>query len=359
MDFGLSAEQKLLQETVRGFVKNECPPQRVHEIFDAGTGHDRALWSGLAETGVTGLVIPECHGGAGLEVLDLALVCEVLGEGAVPGPLLGHALASLAIAEGGSEDQQAEWLPRLADGSMTATIALAEEGSAWEPEAWRTGGTGSRLSGSKLFVPHADVADLIVVGVEGAGLAVVERDSADVKLDPQEGVDRTRPVFRVDFDRARCGLLGADPRLAARLRDVGLVLLAADAFGAAARLVDMVADYAQTREQFGQKIAQFQAVKHQIARLGLDIEPTRALYWHAAHAVDHLPEEGERAAALAKAHITDRAVEAARMAVELHGGIGFTWACDVHVWLKRAMFDRAFLGTPEVLRERCAVAAGW
>lgn len=359
MDFGLSDEQRLLQQTVRGFVQNECPPSRLRALFDAGTGHDPATWSGLAGMGVAGLVVPEAFGGAGLEVLDLAVVFEALGEGALPGPLLGHALASLAIAEGGSEEQKRAWLPRLAEGSVIATVALCEEGSAWEPETWRCSGSADGISGSKLFVPHADVADLLVVGIEGGGLALLETTAAGVKCEPQGGVDRTRPVFRVDLDRAPCSVLAADPRLAGRVRDVGLVLLAADAFGAATRLVDMAVAYAKTREQFGRKIAEFQAVKHQLARLGLDVEPTRGLYWYAAYAVDHLPDDGERAAALAKSHVTDRAVATGRMAVELHGGLGFTWECDVQMWLKRAMFDRAFLGTPEALRDRCATLAGW
>lgn len=359
MDFGLSEEQKLLQQTLRGFVENECPASRVRELFDAGQGHDPALWQGLAEMGVAGLVVPEAFGGAGLEVLDLALVCEVLGEGAVPTPLLGHALATLALAEGGSEALKQKWLPRLADGSAIATVALAEEGSGWDPEVWRTTVSGAALAGSKQYVPHAHLADLLVVGVEGGGLALAERVAPGVKLEAQQGVDRSRPIFRVDFDGAACELLTADPRLAGRVRDAGLSLLAADAFGAATRLVDITVEYAKTRDQFSRKIAEFQAVKHQLARLGLEIEPTRGMWWHAAYAADHLPDEAERAPALAKSHITDRAVEVGRGAVELHGGLGFTWECDVQIWLKRVMFDRAFLGTPEALRERCAVLAGW
>jgi alkylation response protein AidB-like acyl-CoA dehydrogenase len=180
-----------------------------------------------------------------------------------------------------------------------------------------------------------------------------------VRIENLEGIDRSRPVFRVDFEGAPCELLADDPAVARRLRDAGLVLLAADAFGAASHLIDLAVEYAKTREQFGQKIAQFQAVKHQLARLALDIEPTRALFWHAAYAVDHLPEEAERAAALAKAHITDRGLEVARAVVELHGGLGFTWECDVQMGFKRLMFDRAFLGNPESLRDRCAALAGW
>jgi alkylation response protein AidB-like acyl-CoA dehydrogenase len=138
-----------------------------------------------------------------------------------------------------------------------------------------------------------------------------------------------------------------------------MVLLAADSFGAASELVRISTEYAKTREQFGFPIGQFQAVKHQLARLATDIEPTRALFWYAAYAYDHIENEATRYAALAKAHITDRAMQTARMAVELWGGLGFTWECDVQMWFKRAMFNRAFLGTPEHLRERCAALAGW
>jgi alkylation response protein AidB-like acyl-CoA dehydrogenase len=163
----------------------------------------------------------------------------------------------------------------------------------------------------------------------------------------------------VVFDGAPAELLAGGPALAERVRDVGLVLLAADAFGAATRLIQFCVEYAKSREQFGYPIAQFQAVKHQIARMATDIEPTRGLFWYAAYACDHLPDEAAQEAAIAKAHIADRAIEVARQSVELHGGYGFTWECEVHMWMKRIMFDRAFLGTPDALRARCADLAGW
>jgi alkylation response protein AidB-like acyl-CoA dehydrogenase len=359
MDFGLSEEQEMLQETVRGFVQKECPPQRLRELFDAGSGQDDALWKGLAEMGLAGLVVPEQHGGAGLEILDLALVAEVLGEGALPGPFLGHSLACLALAAAGSDAQKKSWLPRLAEGSLIGSVALCESGDAWEPQSWHLEEKAGRLRGSKLCVPHGGLADVFLVGLAGGGLALVERGAAGLSIQDQHGIDRTRPIHRLDFEGVACERLPGQPASAARVCDAGLVLLAADSFGAGLHLVDLCVEYAKTREQFGSKIAQFQAVKHQIARLGTDIEPTRALYWYAAYAGDHLPQDARRSAALAKAHISDRVLQAARMAVELHGGIGFTWECDVQMWFKRAMFDRAFLGTPEALRERCAALAGW
>jgi alkylation response protein AidB-like acyl-CoA dehydrogenase len=143
------------------------------------------------------------------------------------------------------------------------------------------------------------------------------------------------------------------------LTDAAAVLLAADAFGAASKLIDLDVAYALEREQFGQPIAQFQAIKHTIAQLGTDIEPARALWWYAAHALDHLLEEAPRAASVAKAHITDRAMNTARESVELHGGYGFTWECEVQMWFKRIMLDRAQLGTPDQYRERTATLGGY
>lgn len=359
MDFGLSQEQELLQETVRSLVEKECPPGRLRELFDAGVGQDPKLWEGLSAMGLAGLVVPQAYGGAEMEILDLALVCEVLGAGGVPTPFLTHALATLVIAECGDEEVKAEWLPDLADGRRVASVALCEAGSAWEPDTWGCRLSGGGLSGTKHYVPQADLADVLVVGVEGGALVLVEASAAGIVVSDAEGIDRSRPVYRVDFENAPCRVLSDGPALAHRLRDAGLVALAADAFGAASHLLDLAVDYAKTREQFGQKIAQFQAVKHQIARVALEIEPTRALFWFAGYAVDHLPEDAEHAAALAKSHISDRGLDAARAVVELHGGIGFTWECDVQMGFKRLMFDRAFLGSPDGLRDRCASLAGW
>lgn len=358
MNFDITEEQRLLQETIAQVLANECPLPRLREIFEGDKGHDPALWKSLVEMGLAGLIIPEEFGGAGLELLDLALATETLAHGGAPGPFLGHALASLAIAEGGSADQKSKWLPRLATGDAIGSIALDEEGGAWQPDEWNLA-AGAALSGRKLHVPCAELADVFVVGVAEGGLALVEREASGVAISPFDGVDRARRIATVDFDGAPCETLPQGAAAARRVRDAGLVLLAADAFGTGSRLVEMSVEYAKVREQFGVTIGHFQALKHQLANMAVSMEPNRALYWYAAHAFDHVPEESERIAAIAKAHITDTAMQVARDAVEAHGGIGFTWECDVHLWFKRAMFDRAFLGTPSVHRERSAQLAGW
>ncbi len=358
MNFDLSEEQEMLQETVRQFLENECPPTTLREIFDGDTGFEPSLWKGLVEMGVAGLHLPEEHGGAGLEILDLAVVAEVLGYMAAPGPFLGHALAGLALAEGGSEEQKKKWLPRLATGDALGTVAIGEADGGWLPHQWSVAG-GEALTGTKKNVLFGEHADLVVVGTAGGGLSLVERDAPGLEWKPTEGADRTRRLCELTLSKTPAEALPQGETAAARLRDVALVLLAADAFGGSSRLVEMSVEYAKTREQFGVTIGHFQALKHQLANMAVEVEPSRGLYWYAAHALDHVQDEAERTAAVAKAHITDRYMQIARDAVEAHGGIGFTWECDVQIWFKRAMFDRAFLGNPAMHRERAAQMAGW
>jgi alkylation response protein AidB-like acyl-CoA dehydrogenase len=357
--FGLTEEQELLQQTVREFAAKELPPARLRAIFESNTGNDPALWRGAADVGIAGLIAPEREGGAGLELLDLALVFEVLGETAMPGPFLGHALALLALVRGGSESQRARWLSKLASGEAIGTVALAEADNAWEPERWRAALSGGRISAAKQFVPHAAGADLLVVGTAGGELALVERAARGVAIEPVEALDRTRALGHVSLEGAAAEPLAGGIELAHALLDAGRVLLAADALGAAWKLIRTTVDYLLTRQQFGQPLAVFQAIKHQLANLATEAEPLRGLVWYAAHAFDHLPAERAATAAAAKAHVTDRAVDVARMCVELHGGIGFTWECDVQFWVKRTMFDRTFLGNPQAQRERIAQLGGW
>lgn len=358
MNFDLTDEQQMLQDTVGQLLRGECPVTRVREIFDGDTGFDPGLWKRLGELGIAGLHVPEEYGGAGLEVLDLAVAAETLGYHAAPGPFLGHALAATAILAGGSDAQKKKWLPGLATGDLMGTVALAEAGGRWQPEQWQIA-AGETLSGRKEHVPQAELADLIVVGLAGGRLGVVEKGAAGRTDEPVDGADLSRRLRHVGFDGTPCELLAEGDAAARRVRDVGLVLLAADAFGGSQRLLEMSVEYAKTREQFGVKIGHFQALKHQLASMALDVEPNRGLYWFAAYAQDHDPAEAERIAAIAKAHVTDRYLDVARNAVEAHGGIGFTWECDVQIWFKRAMFDRAYLGTPAEHRERQVALADW
>jgi alkylation response protein AidB-like acyl-CoA dehydrogenase len=362
MDFGLSEDQLLFKTSLRRFLDAECPTTRVRAVMESAEGHDPALWRGLAEMGVAGLLIPEAHGGAGLELLDAALAAEELGRACTPGPFLAATMAAAAFAASDDDALRARWLPGLASGDLLLSVALPERLGEIDPAQPATRAQHGTLTGEKSLVPAAAVADALLVSAmdeDGPGLWIVERSSPGVEVTALKGTDMTRRVDRFRFANAPAVKLAAGPAAAARARDAGLVLLAADAYGGSMRCVDMTRDYALTREQFGRTIASFQGVKHQLADLVTDLEPACSLWWYAAHAFDHVQDRAERHAALAKAHLADLYDRAIRTAIELHGGIGFTWEFDLHLWFRRAMFDRAFLGEAAYHRARAAALAGW
>ena len=362
MNFGLSEEQVLLKDTIRRFLTEQCDTTRVRTIMESETGHDAGLWRDLAGLGIAGLTIDERHGGAGLELLDLALAAEELGHAATPGPFLAVALATVALGASGNRPAQDRWLPEIAAGDAIVTLALAEDDCEWDAARVKTTASGGTLTGTKTFVPYGAAADAILVAAAEAGepgLWLVERGAAGLSVRPRAGIDMTRRLDRLTFDRTPAIRLAAGRAAIDRARDAGLVLIAADAYGGACRCLEMTTEYALTREQFGQVIGAFQAVKHQLAELTAEIEPSLSLYWYAAHAFDHMPDKAERHAALAKAHLTDLYDRVTRVTTELHGGIGFTWEFDLHLWFRRSIFDRGFLGEAGHHRERAAALAGW
>jgi alkylation response protein AidB-like acyl-CoA dehydrogenase len=233
-------EQRLLQETIRGYAAAECPLARLRPLFEAASGCDPALWKGLAEIGVAGLALPEAYGGSGLQVLDLALAAEVIGEAALPVPFLGHALAGLAIAWGGSDAQRAHCCRASRPATCSRRSRSRSRASAGSPSSGSELARG-RVTGRKAFVSDGAAADLLVVGTRGGELALVERGAAGVRGTAVSGVDRTRALCEVTSRRLPPDPLADGARVAARVRDAGLVLLAADAFGAAWQLLRMTA----------------------------------------------------------------------------------------------------------------------
>jgi len=353
--FDLSEDQIALRDAVTDYLADTCPIPVTLAAHEDAT-RDKEIWDGLMALGVGGVNIPARHGGIGLGMLDLAVIAEAVGRFAAPGRFFPHALATQALILSENEATKAEWLPKLASGEALATIALAEGQQRWLAEDWMLAGN-ERLSGSKLFVPVADEADLIIVGLEGRDLALVETSAEGLRIAATPTFDGGRPLFEVSFDATPCTrLAGAD---GTRLCDAGLLLLCADAIGGAAHCVDSSVAYAKEREQFGRPIGSFQAVKHQLADMALEVEPSMGLFWYAANIYDSNSVESAQFSALAKAHFTDLYAAMARRMIEMHGGIGYTWEFGAHVWLKRSVFDRTFLGTPTIHRARYAQLAGW
>lgn len=359
MKFLLSDDQNELFQAVRDFALAECDAGARRHAFDSDDGFHEGFWKALMEMGTGGITLPADAGGLGLELIDQALVCEALGYVGAPGPYLGHVLAGLALRLAGSAEQQARWLPLLASGAVQGTVALAEEQGRALPPQWRTTLAGGRLNGTKTGVLYPLRAGVIIVGVEGGGLALVEGGATGLDAHAIDAVDRTRRLWNLSFTGTPAEPLAGDGAATQMLIDAALVLLSADSFGGACKALDMAVAYVKEREQFGRPVGAFQGMKHQLANIAVAVEPVRGLYWYAAHAFDHVPEDRTRLAAIAKAHAGERFLQAARDMIEAHGGMGFTWEHDAHIWLKRAMFDYAHLGTPATHRARAADLAGW
>jgi alkylation response protein AidB-like acyl-CoA dehydrogenase len=356
MQFHASEEQLAMQASVRGTLADTFSAERLRNFLDTDRDYDAESWNALMALGLGGLAIPEAAGGSGLGLLDAALVLEVLGEGAAAGPFAQHLVAGLALSLAEDETARRQWLPQIVSGETVATLAL---GGDWLPETWTITVEDGAASGTVHFVPAGCSAGIYIVGTIGGGLALVPAGD-HVTAERLSSSDRTRRLATLTFDRAPATLLfvPGDPSVA-RLFDAALTLTAADALGAAQHCVDASVSYALERQQFGQVIGRFQALKHQLATMALHIEPARALVWYAAYAWDARLDDGSRAAALAKAHLADRFVAVTRDAIAAHGGIGYTWEYLLHVWFRRALFDRAYLGSPATHRARAADLAGW
>ncbi len=361
MDFGLSDEQKLLQQTVRGHLAEFVPTARVREIMATPTAHDAKLEDGLAELGTTGVLIAEAHGGSGLGLLDAALISEALGHGATPAPFLATSVMAPIALAAGTKAQQAAFLPRIASARCRAGIAFSEQVSR-RAEAGLTE-SGGRLRGTSLFVIDAGAADVFLVALDADRIAIVPRDAKGLAMTGLSTVDQTRRIAELIFDDVSpadwVGGPQGVPRLVERVIAAGRIAIAADVLGACGRAIEMAVAYAMQREQFGRPIATFQAVKHLCAEMVAELEPARALVWYAAHAFDEGSPDAAQMARHAKAHLCEIGTAIVRTATEVHGGIGFTSECDLHLWFKRVGLDRQLLGNPEIVRAEAAACRGF
>ncbi|KQZ62340.1 hypothetical protein ASD67_12370 [Sphingopyxis sp. Root1497] len=331
MHFHLTEEQTAIQDAVRGTLAGVWSIERLHAFADGDDDFDRASWDALMALGLGGTLAPD----SGMGLLEAALVCEVVGEAAAPGPLIGQLLAVAAVAHSDNGAAKTH-LETLASGEKLATL----------------------VHGGSVFVPCARAADFFLIVDREVGVRLVA--AAEAAIEAVKAADRSRPVSKVAIpaDAGETLFAASDP-MTGRLADAALVLVAADALGGAQKVTDMSVAYATEREQFGQPIGRFQALKHQLAHMALDVEPARALLWYAAYAWDAGLPDAPRAAAMAKAHLCDIYVRSTRAAVAAHGGIGYTWEYGLHYWFRRAAFDRAWLGSPAAHRARAAVLAGW
>ena len=371
MDFSFTPEQELLRRTARDVLADVASIARVRAmaIDRAGLGDDD--WRQMAALGWQGLLFPEEYGGSNLGMPELAIVLEEMGRALVPGPFVGTVLAGLAILAAGSDAQRARWLPRLCDGTLRVTIAILEESGRWD-----TGGVGATarpdgsalvIEGTKRFVPDAERADLLVCAVRRAddgalALVVVEREARGLAIAPLASMDQTRLVADVTLDGVRVDAERILPRDAAtvleRLLDRGRVMLAADMSGGAERVLELTVKYAKVRRQFGRAIGSFQAIQHQCADMLVEVEKARMATSYAAWADAADAADAGLAAATAKALAGDAYRFVAARAIQVHGGIGFTWEHDLHLYFKRAQSGEVTFGDATWCRELAARRLG-
>ena len=353
MQFGLNDHQVSLRDTAREFFGGEYEPATVRRLIETDTAHDAALWAQIAAQGYTGIIFDEASGGVGLGVVELALLMEEAGRVLLPGPLFSTvALAGATIDACGSDEQRQRLLTPLCRGDACATLAFLEADASWDPATLRMGGAGGRLAGQKLFVTDAAVAGVIVVAAAD-GVYVVDGKDAGVRIEKMAGLDGTRPIYAVTFDDAVAEPLANPDRLARGLA-VATTALAAELVGGMQRTLDITVEYAKTRKQFGKPIGAFQAVQHMCADMYLETESARSAAYYAAWALQEHAPDAAAAVAIAKLYASDVARAAGNRGIQVHGGMGFTWESDLHLYYRRAKASETMLGDATFHRERLA-----
>ena len=356
MDFSITEDQRMMQDSLSRTLAQAASLDRVRryagDVDDVGAD----IWAALADFGLTGVVTPEVHGGLGLSLLDAALAAQAMGRAAAPGPFLAGVVASLAINESGTTEQQTRWSPKIASGELAVGLAISEV-VAGARDGAGVKLSGGLLSGTALFVTDAMAAGLFVVADDAGGVHLVAGDAVGLGRSPMITIDQTRRLGELRLDGVAGEPLGG-PEALARLRDAAWVLLAADTLGACEVMLEKAVDYAKERRQFGRVIGSFQAVKHMCAEMAAELEPCRALIWYAAYAFDEARDESSLTAAHAKAHTSEVGRFIARTSTEVHGGMGITDLLGLHFWFKRVGLNRQLLGGPERVRRLAAQMQG-
>ncbi|HEU5190825.1 MAG TPA: acyl-CoA dehydrogenase family protein [Methylomirabilota bacterium] len=362
MNFAFSDEQQALRDQARKFLSDRAAPARVRRILESDEPFDRELWRGMGELAWTGTAIPESYGGAGFGYLELCVLAEELGRSLAPTPFSSSVyLATEALLLAGSAEQKQRWLPRLALGEAIGCLALAEGPRAPHPGNLETVARGHRLSGAKLPVADGDVADFAIVaarpegGAAAVSLYVVPLDGAGITRTRVETVDPTRSHARLVFDAAAAEPLGEPGggwALVERLLDRAAVLFAFEQVGGAQAALDMARDYALGRFAFGRPIGSFQAIKHKLADVYVALELARSNAYYGAWALSTDAPALPVAAAAARVAASEAFYLAAKENIQTHGGMGFTWEFDCHMYYRRAKLLALAIGSTPRWKDR-------
>ena len=357
MNFDFSDEQKQLRDEARKFLSEKCPPKAVRAVLDGKAAYDRELWQGLAEMGFLGVAIPEAYGGAGAGQLELCVIAEEMGRALAPVPFSSTVyLAAEALLIAGSEAQKQKWLPKIAKGEAIGTLALFEGKGNPSPQAIKLAASGHVLNGVKMPVADGAIADFAIVAARsGSGgrendisfyLAELKGDGVETKA--LSNIDPTRGQAEMSFKNARAeplGRAGEGWSILTQVLDRAAVLMAFEQVGGADRALEMGRDYALDRIAFGRPIGSFQAVKHMLADMYVSATLARSNSYYGAWALSTNSSELPEAAAAARISATQAFQHCAKNNIQVHGGMGFTWEFDCHMFYRRANATALGLGS--------------
>ena len=343
MEFELSADQLALQEAATEMLAQRSDSAAVRRVVDTGGGWDRDLWAELVEQGWAGLLVPEDLGGVGLGWVEAAVLAEAVGYRVTPAPVLGQLIATAALADAGERS----WLDKLCSGAAVAAVASRPLRATPTGAGWELEGTTEPVA----FAPDADV--LVAVADTGTQQLLVLVELGELRPAAEPSMDLTRNFARIDLTGVPASEIGG-PDAAARHTDRGATLHAAEMLGCASAALDMAVEHARDREQFGRPIGSFQAIKHRCADMLVDTEGMRSATWWAAWSLATDDPQRSAAASTAKVWCSDAADRVLTSALQVHGGIGFTWESDLHLYLKRVEYDRRAFGTASEHRDRLA-----
>ncbi|HTM49160.1 MAG TPA: acyl-CoA dehydrogenase family protein [Bryobacteraceae bacterium] len=352
----MTETQQVLKNSAREFFPAECPIAEVRRLMETDTACDPALWKKIAGQGWCGILFPEEYDGLGLGMVELAAAMEEMGRALVPGPFLSGILAGAVLDAAAAPELKARYLAPLCRGELKSTLALLEETPDWDPAAVKM----KALDGRKLFVPDAAVADFLIVAARtGPALALfaVDPKAPGVAISPMPAMDATRKQYAVTFSGVEGELLASGPAAESALEralDIATVALVAEMTGGMQKVLDITVEYAKTRKQFGKPIGQYQAVQMHCADMLVLTESSRSAAYYAAYAVQNKLAEARAAVSIAKAYASDAYREVGNKGIQCHGGMGFTWENDLHLYYRRAKASELAFGDAACHRERLA-----
>jgi alkylation response protein AidB-like acyl-CoA dehydrogenase len=354
MQFGLSESQQILKHTAQKFFAGECPMATVRRLMETPTAYDQELWAKLAGQGFTGIIFPEDCSGMGLGKVELILLMEEAGYALLPGPLFSTvALAGAVIDAVATPELKKKYLSRISSGDARSTLAMIEDGApSWDPADLRMSAAGGKLTGAKLFVTDAAVADFIVVAARN-GVYAVDAKAPGLSITPMKGLDLTRKIYSVEFTNTPAERLGDTDNLSQALA-TATAALAAEMVGGMQRTLETTVAYAKTRKQFGKPIGIYQAVQHMCADMYLETESSRSAAYYAAWTLEEHAPDAAAAVAIAKMYASDASRTVGNRGIQVHGGMGFTWENDLHLYYRRAKSSETMLGDAAFHRERIA-----